>query len=548
MKVGSDVWRHLLVVVLAAGWLASLGARPLYKPDEARYGEIAREMAQSGDWVTPRLNGFKYFEKPPLQYWASAAALKAFGERDWSARLFTGLMALFGVGFTFFAGRRLFSAVAGSLAAAVLASCPLYVLLGQVSTLDMAVSVLLSAAVFCFAIAQTAGDKSSRRRWMLAAWTACGLAVLTKGLIGIVLPAATAGLYALLRRDWGLLRRLELARGSALFLAITAPWFVVVSIRNPEFAHFFFVQEHWQRFTTTIHHRAHPAWYFVPVLAGGFAPFLFAVLSGWLRAARGLRGASFSPELLLGLWALVVFCFFSLSGSKLPPYILPMFPALSALAGAFLADDSRSGLLTAQCLLITAAGMALGFGAGKLKALLAQYTGLGDFADEYLPWLCMSAVALVVAGALGAAAASAELRNAAVGYIAAGSLAAALFAAIGHRAFAPAYSVSEMAATALHPGTAQARFYAVETYDHTMPWSLRRTVTMVGYKDELAVPISLEPERFLSNLDAFKRAWSAEREAYAFFALRDYDALRKLLSVPMEEVARGPRYVLVRKP
>src|SRR5262245_64730276 len=90
MKIGfAKGWRQLLLVVLAAGWLASLGARPLYKPDEARYGEIARAMAQSGDWVTPRLNGFRYFEKPPLQYWASAAALKLFGEHDWTIRLWT---------------------------------------------------------------------------------------------------------------------------------------------------------------------------------------------------------------------------------------------------------------------------------------------------------------------------------------------------------------------------------------------------------------------------------------------------------------------------
>src|SRR5439155_6545443 len=224
--------------------------------DEARYGEISREMAQSGDWLTPRLNGFKYFEKPPLQYWAGAAALKVFGQHDWAARLWTGLLALAGVALTFYAGRRLFGAPAGALAAAVLAGCPLFLALGQLNTLDMGVSVFLSAAVFAFAIAQTADGERARRRWMLAGWAACGLAVLSKGLIGIVLPAASVALYILVRRDWTLLRRLELIRGAVLFLAITAPWFVAVSLRNPEFAHFFFVQEHWLRFTTTMHHRS----------------------------------------------------------------------------------------------------------------------------------------------------------------------------------------------------------------------------------------------------------------------------------------------------
>jgi 4-amino-4-deoxy-L-arabinose transferase-like glycosyltransferase len=121
------------------------------------------------------------------------------------------------------------------------------------------------------------------------AWAACGLAVLSKGLIGAVLPAATVALYVLLRRDWRLLSRLEPVRGAALFLAIAAPWFIAVSLRNSEFARFFFVQEHWQRFTTTIHHREHPVWYFLPVLAAGVFPWLLAVVAGWARAARGLR-------------------------------------------------------------------------------------------------------------------------------------------------------------------------------------------------------------------------------------------------------------------
>jgi len=253
--------------VFAAAWLATLAARPLYKTDEARYGEISREMAQSGDWVTPRLNGIKYFEKPPLQYWAGAAALKVFGVHDWAARLWTGLLSLAGVALAFFAGRRLFGASAGTAAAAILAGCPLFIAFGQFNTLDMGVSVFLAAAVFAFAIGQSPGAGSiggalvrRRRRWMLAGWAACALAVLSKGLIGIVLPAATVALYMLLRRDWALLRRLELARGIPLFLAITVPWFVVVSMRNPEFARFFFVQEHFQRFTTTMHHREHPAW------------------------------------------------------------------------------------------------------------------------------------------------------------------------------------------------------------------------------------------------------------------------------------------------
>jgi 4-amino-4-deoxy-L-arabinose transferase-like glycosyltransferase len=542
----------MLLLLLVAAWLGSLAARPLYKTDEARYGEISREMAQSGDWVTPRLNGFKYFEKPPLQYWAGAAALKVFGQHDWAARLWTGLMALAGMALTFYAGRRLFGAPAGALAAAVLAGCPLYLALGQFNTLDMGVSVFLSAAVFAFAIAQTADGEPSggalarrRRRWMLAGWAACGLAVLSKGLIGIVLPAASVALYVLVRRDWTLLRRLELARGMVLFLAITVPWFVAVSLRNPEFAHFFFVQEHWQRFTTTIHHRVHPAWYFVPVLALGVLPWVLVVPAAWAGALRR-PGPGFSAPLFLALWALVVFVFFSASHSKLPGYILPLVPALAVLGAAFVARTGARRLLAAQSAVVALAG--LGLAAAGPSLLLMGPDHLDQFAGAYSGALFAAAGVLAASGVLGTVFALRSRTSACAGALALGAFAAVLIAIVGHRAYAPLFSASSTIA-AMNPRPAeQTPFFAVDSYDHSVPWSLRRTVTMVGYKDELDQAVSWEPGKFIPDHAGFARQWSAAPSAYALFALRDFERLRNELALPMEEVARGPRYVIVRKP
>ena len=371
---------RIIIVLLALFWLASLAVRPLYKPDEARYGEIAREMAQGGDWVTPRANGFKYFEKPPLQYWASAAALKVFGENDWCARLWTGLMAMAGLAMTYFAGRRLFGPPVGILAPALLAASPLYVLYGQFATLDMGVSVFLSAAIFAFAVAQQPGERRARR-WMLAGWAACAAAVLSKGLIGIVLPAATVALYILLRRDWRLLARLELLRGGALFLAILVPWFAAVSLANREFLYFFFVQEHFLRFATKMHHRYHPGWYFVPILLLGVAPWLLVAVPAWLKALRRPADQAFSAPLFLALWAIVVFGFFSLSDSKLPGYIVPMFPALAVLGAAYLFRHAAKGLLLAQSLLVVLAGIGLAAGASWLSHLGSRQ--FDNFAGDY---------------------------------------------------------------------------------------------------------------------------------------------------------------------
>src|SRR3954465_862145 len=150
--MGASRAAWVLLGVFAIVWFSALGYRSLAKPDEGRYAEIAREMAVTGDWVTPRLNGIKYFEKPALQYWATAAAFRAFGEREWAARLWTGLCGFWGVLLAFFAGRRLYGAAAGLLAGAVLGSSLMYFVMGHLNTLDMGLAVFLEAALVAFLV------------------------------------------------------------------------------------------------------------------------------------------------------------------------------------------------------------------------------------------------------------------------------------------------------------------------------------------------------------------------------------------------------------
>src|SRR5712664_322490 len=199
-----------LVAAFSLAWFCNLGYRHLVKPDEGRYAEIPREMVVSCDLLTPLLNCYKYFEKPPLQYWITAAAFTAFGQNEWAARLWPGVTGFLGVLLVFWAGSRLFGPPVGLYAAAVAASSAIYASIGHLLTLDMALSVFMSASVFAFAVAQSdpAGD-AERRRWMLLAWAAAALAVLSKGLVGIVLPAGAVALYVLIERDWRLLGRLH---------------------------------------------------------------------------------------------------------------------------------------------------------------------------------------------------------------------------------------------------------------------------------------------------------------------------------------------------
>jgi 4-amino-4-deoxy-L-arabinose transferase-like glycosyltransferase len=511
--------RHAGVwLLLAVLWFGTLGIRPLYKADESRYAEISREMVATGDWLTPRLNGFKYFEKPPLQYWATAAFFSILGQDDWVARFWSALIGFAGIVLTLHAGNRLFGPPTGLYAAAILAGSPLYVVLGQVNTLDMSVSVFLAGAIFAFALGR-----------MLWFWVACAAAVLSKGLIGIVLPLAAVGLFMLVRRDWSLIGRIRPVTGALLFLLVAAPWFIAVSVANAEFAHFFFIQEHFQRFTTEMHQRAQPAWYFLAVLAAGMAPWLVPLgrsLYQWTRERT-------SVETLLWIWVLIVLAFFSVSSSKLPPYILPVFPALAVLTARAV---TRRALVVQSWLLLPAA-LGVGFAIYRLASN-------GPYA-AYALWLLIAM--LVLAAAAGAAL---VLRNTTGGVLALalGGLVATQIGLAGHGTLAERFSAAGTVARLPAPIPPDAPVFAVDTYDHTIPWALKRTVTMVRHKDELAVAIGWEPRKFIDGFDGFARAWQAAPQAWAFVAPGEIERLRKDFGVALVEVARGPTFAIVRKP
>jgi 4-amino-4-deoxy-L-arabinose transferase-like glycosyltransferase len=504
-------------------------------------------MVASGDWLTPRLNGYKYFEKPALQYWATAAAFSAFGQNDWSARLWPGLTGFLGVLLVFWAGTRLFGPAPGLYGAAVAASSAFYVSIGHALSLDMALTFFLSLSVFAVALAQRDGAQATeQRRWMLAAWAAAALAVLSKGLIGIVLPAGAVALYMLAQRDWKMLARLHIVKGGLLFLAIAAPWFVAVSRANPEFFHFFFIQEHFERFLTKEHGRYQPAWYFIPVLLAGVLPWVVGLFPGlwhgWVRAPA----EKFQPQRFLLAWCVVVFVFFSASGSKLASYILPIFPALALLIGRYLAEAGPRTTM-AQAALATLAGAALAI-ASPLALRMAGPELPAELLARYVPWLAAAGIALAVAGATSAWLSLKRRPTAAVLVLACGGLVSAQAVLSGHEELSTVYSayhIVQKIRDQLRPDTP---FFVVDTFDHTLPFYLGRTVTMVSYKDELAQPIGWEPQKFLPDLAAFARAWEGEREAYAMFNPRDLPAFLKAYPEPMQIVAEDPRRVIVRKP
>jgi 4-amino-4-deoxy-L-arabinose transferase-like glycosyltransferase len=307
-----------LAAFVAVLWLALLGSRPLFNPDEGRYAEIPREMLSGGDWVIPHLNGVAYVEKPPLQYWATAISLRVFGQSEFAARLYTALCALGTLAVVWFTGRVLWGFAAAWQAAAVLAGSLLFIVLGQLLTLDMSLTLYTTVSLCAFLLAQTAAGRAGyanagsevagrggeARRWMWVAWAAAALGVLTKGLVAAAIPAAVLVLYTLLARDFSPWRRLEWTRGLPLFLLIAVPWHALAAHRLPDFLEFFFVHEHLARYLTPSADREEVWWFFIAVFLLGSVPWTVSALRvvalGWRASVPRGRVRSWALSVGVG--------------------------------------------------------------------------------------------------------------------------------------------------------------------------------------------------------------------------------------------------------
>ncbi|HVB48818.1 MAG TPA: glycosyltransferase family 39 protein [Burkholderiales bacterium] len=536
----------IAAALIAVLWFAGLDTRALFMPDEGRYAEIPREMLVSGDWITPRLDDLKYFEKPPLQYWATAAGFALFGEHGWSARLWPALTGMLGVLLLVFAGNRLGPPGAGPLAGIAAASSWGYVLASQYLTLDMGLTFFMTLTLVAFLLAHhDPGDERARRRWMLVAWTAMALAMLTKGLEGIVLPGLVLGAYAVVQRDWGLLRRMHWRAGLLTFGIIALPWFVLVQLRNPEFFHFFFIYEHFDRYLEPGHDRPGPWWYYVPILLLGMLPWSPALVGALARATKRSAPASvLDVDRLLLLWGAVILVFFSASQSKLPAYIVPVMPALALLVAR---DAARRTTLALRWI---APWTALaGLGALALAWRLPSLARVPDVAGPlagYVPWL-VAAGALWLLGAALAWGCARRDWDAALLALALCSLGGVQIALWGLHGFDDYYSARGLVRRlgADHRRFApRAPFYSVDTFDQSLPFYLGRPVTLVAFRSELELGTAMEPAKYVASLPQFERRWRTGGEAYAVMTPQMYAKLARS-GLPMRLLAQDGRRVVI---
>ena len=536
-------WLYVgLAALLVVVWLATLANRPLFNPDEGRYAEIPREMLSGGDWVIPHLNGLDYIEKPPLQYWATASMYRLFGVSELSARLYTALTALGTIALIGLLAARIGGRETGWRAAAVLAGMIMVIVLGQLITLDMSLTFYMTASLTGFLLAQRPGESSPK--WMLMAWIGAALGVLTKGLVAAAIPAAVLVIYSLCSRDFAPWRRLRLSWGLPLFLGIAVPWHWLAALRLDDFLKFFFVHEHFARYLTPIADRQESWWFFGMVFLIGTVPWtvpaLRVIFSGWRDLA--LKGP-FSPTFFLWIWVLFICVFFSLSDSKLMPYILPAMPALAVLIAALpIATLKRDFLITA--ILTAIVGLTVGVASFYLPALVPAsanrpyFLTLAKPLREVAALLLVSGVFVWVQGARDATRAGVFLG---VGWCLAGLLLMRTATLL-----APIYSGIDLA-KALPPADREAPLYSVRTYDQSLTFYLQRTVMLVGYRGELDYGLRRAPNGEIADVDEFLRLWDSQTRAYAVMDKRTFNNFKER-GVPMQTVGQNVGQVMVARP
>ncbi len=531
---------------VACLWCAALVQRPLFNPDEGRYAEIPREMLASGDFLVPTLNGVAYIEKPPLQYWLTAGALRLFGLHAWSARLSTALAGLGTLLTLAYLTRGWLSTAAAIRAACIAASMSLIAVMSQLLTLDMTLTFCMTLSLCAFLRAQSVPPADAfaprARRWMLLAWAAAACGTLVKGPVAALIPALTLTVYSLCARDASIWRRLHLIQGAALYGVLVAPWHWLAQQRLSDFFYFYFWHEHIARFATPIADRQEPWWYFLAIFVAGTFPWSISAANAVLTrlpvaSATSTRG--FRPELFLKCWIACILVFFSLSHSKLAPYLLPALPAAALLIASRTRFIPRFGI---QPTAIASAvfGAVLLVGAAALPLLLRESVRAAYFL-ALRPELAMAGV-LILSGGIAVLAVRVWEPTRAIAALSLTWLAALLIVMRASGALAPIYSGATLV-PALRQVPASAPLYSVATYDQTLPFYLRRRVILVAYRGEMDYGLSHDASHFLGTIDEFVARWRREPQAYA---IMDHDLAARLgRSLPMREIARDMHRAVV---
>ncbi|MBT9506406.1 glycosyltransferase family 39 protein [Rhodoferax sp.] len=325
-------------LILAGLWLVLLTLavlRPLAVPDEGRYGEIGRWMLESGDWLTPRLNGIPFFHKPPYLYWLEAMSVATLGTHELALRLIPALHVGLMLVALYVSARIISTEQIARRAAMMLGTSLTFLIGGQYVNHDMLVASWIGVAIWCFAFAFMAGDRPHATLARVG-FIACAMGMLSKGLIGIALPGLVIFIWLLWTRQFKKVLYLPWLSGLTLFALIALPWFVIAQQKYPQLFDYMFINQHFKRYTATSYNNPQPWWFYLLTLVLLMFPWVFFALNQVRRSAHRALGAALPMSRawwsLCWIWVVAIMVFFSIPNSKLVGYVLPVMPALALLS------------------------------------------------------------------------------------------------------------------------------------------------------------------------------------------------------------------------
>lgn len=519
--------QHLIAIALLGYifFFHGIGSYSVKEPDEGRYAEIPREMVETGDWVVPHLNYVRYFEKPVLSYWIVAASYKIFGVNEWAFRFTNALAAFICVLLAYCYVRKWLGGQIAFLSSVILTSSFGFFGIARVVTTDMFLTLWLFLALLSFY-----GYYRERRSHILyISYASLALATLVKGPVAIVLFGITVLIFLALERDLLFLKELKWLKGVSLYLIITLPWFVAVCLREREFFYFFFIDQNILRFLTTKHNRVGSIFFFFPVVFAGMFPWsLFiprALISLWGK--KEIR--------LFIIWSLVVLTFFSISKSKLPPYILPAFPSLAiVLACLFQENWSRQfarrwEALALICLLLSGA-IALTFPwwkTGFLQPLISTSPEIPGIMQALKPF-CTGVIAIWTISAILLFLKPFRVTSVHFMLLAVSSLAFVTMLVLNLQV-ADRLNTTKRLALIINAHMEDAD-YLVDygSFERSLPYYTKKRVILASYRGELAMGSRYQDAReFFLSEDAFLNLFKSDKHVFVVLKTNRLKKLRE---------------------
>ena len=474
-----------------------------------------------------------------------AISIKALGATELAVSIANALMALGCALLVYFTGRKLYGRLSGMLASFIFATCSLVFALTRVVTLDLALTFFLTGSLSMFLLATQLplGIKRNCYLWLMYVFAA--LAVMTKGLVGVVFPGLIVLVWTVIFNQWRDLKTYRIISGLFIFLLIALPWHILVQIKNPEFFHFYFIDQHFLRYFTDYAGRSQPWWFFPAMLLGGLYPWVVFLPQTIIYHVpkHFSQWQQYKPTLFLLIWAVVIYVFYTCSNSQLIPYILPVFPPVAMLIGNYLAtywQSARERPITIGFSMLFFVNIALGIAAIAAIFML-------NFSEQTITKQNLYvAAACVIVGAI-ISIISYRRRGLVFGFTALTLSVSVLWLyASPIITIVNKHTIKPLIITLQQKLKAEDEVICYGAYYQDLPFYLRRIVTVANYAGELTFGMQHQDVKaWMIDPQTFWQRWNSTKIVYLITSTNNYRALQATTTNKMRIVDKYLDDVLV---